>query len=68
MFLVYVEGLEKNWLVEFILFVMGFIGLEDYFKNVFGIELDERSNVKVGNVDFMINVFKVFVIGDVRCG
>ncbi|OOM06762.1 glutamate synthase subunit beta [Clostridium saccharobutylicum] len=68
MFPAHVEGSEKNWPAELILLAMGFTGSEDYLKNAFGIESDERSNVKAGNVDFMTNVPKVFATGDARRG
>lgn len=47
---------------------MGFTGSESYIKDAFGVESDERSNVKADESDFKTNALKVFATGDARRG
>lgn len=63
-----VPGSEKEWKAELVLLAMGFLGTQNYVSNAFGVELDQRTNVKAGYGSFRTNVDKVFAAGDSRRG
>lgn len=63
-----VEGTEKVWPAQLVLLAMGFTGTQSYLTEAFGVEVDERTNVKAAYGDFKTNVEKVFAAGDVRRG
>lgn len=63
-----VPGTEKEWKCDLALLALGFTGSETTLAKQFGIELDERTNVKASDKDYMTNVPGVFVAGDQRRG
>lgn len=63
-----IEGTEKSWKADLILLAMGFVGTEEYNINSFGLERDERNNIKGEYGDFKTNKEKIFVAGDARRG
>ena len=54
--------------VDLVLIAAGFLGSESYITKAFGVEQDERSNVKTNLDEYETNVPKVFVAGDMRRG
>ena len=63
-----VSGTEKNYKAELILLAMGFTGSQNYIKEAFGVESDDRSNIKAEYGSFNTNNPKVFSTGDARTG
>ena len=63
-----VPGTEKVWEAELVLLAMGFLGTQSYVAEAFGVELDQRTNVKADYGNFKTNVEKVFAAGDARRG
>ncbi|GAA0077866.1 glutamate synthase subunit beta [Clostridium sp. CTA-5] len=66
--LTYVENSKKNWKAELVLIAMGFTGSQSYIKDAFGVEFDERDNIKAEFGNFKTNIPKIFVAGDARRG
>ena len=63
-----VPGTEKEWKCDLALLALGFTGSETTLAKQFGIALDERTNLKASDTDYMTNVPGVFVAGDQRRG
>jgi len=63
-----VPGTEKKWKCELALLALGFTGSETTLAKQFGIEMDERTNLKASDKNYMTNVPGVFVAGDQRRG
>lgn len=63
-----VEGSEFELPCEMVLIAAGFLGTKKYVADAFGVELDERTNVKTGSDSFKTNVPKVFAAGDMHIG
>ncbi len=66
--MVEVSGSEKEIDVDLVLIAAGFLGTQSYVANAFGVELDQRTNVKTANGSYKTNVDKVFVTGDMHRG
>jgi len=63
-----VPGSEKVIKADLVLLAMGFLGPEDYLPDQFGLERDNRSNIKAEHEKYITNVKGVFAAGDVRRG
>ncbi|MFW2367799.1 MAG: glutamate synthase subunit beta [Desulforhopalus sp.] len=53
---------------DLVLLAMGFTGPEDYLADQFGVERDDRSNVKAQHEHYATSVEGVFAAGDIRRG
>lgn len=61
------EGSEKEWPCEMALLALGFTGPEQSLPQQFGLQFDERGNVK-GQKNYQTNKKNIFVAGDARRG
>ena len=53
---------------DLVLIAAGFLGSEKYIVEEFGVEVDERTNVKTVNGGYATSLKSVFVTGDMRRG
>lgn len=65
---VQVKGSEKVIPAQIVLIAAGFLGSQKYITDAFGVEVDERTNVKTVQGHFATNVKNVFVTGDMKKG
>ena len=65
---VQVKGSEKVIPAQIVLIAAGFLGSQKYITDAFGVEVDERTNVKTLQGHFATNVINVFVTGDMKKG
>lgn len=63
-----VEGSEQEVAADLVLIAAGFLGSENYVAKAFGVELNERTNVKTEAGSYRTNVEKVFTAGDMHRG
>ena len=63
-----VEGSEYTVDVDLVLIAAGFLGSENYVTKAFGVEVNERTNVKTAPGEYATNVENVFVTGDMHRG
>lgn len=63
-----VAGSEYEVDCELVLIAAGFLGTQKYVSDAFGVELNERTNVKTAPGKFATNVDKVFTAGDMHRG
>ena len=63
-----IPGSEKEWKCELALLAMGFTGSETTIADQLELQLDQRTNIKASENDYMTNVSGVFVAGDQRRG
>jgi len=63
-----IPGTEKVWPTQLVLLAMGFLGPEETLLQPFGVDRDERSNVKAEYGRFATSVRGVFAAGDMRRG
>ena len=65
-----VEVPNSEYTVEcdMVLIAAGFLGTENYIAKAFGVELNERTNVKTEEGDYQTNVANVFTAGDMHRG
>lgn len=63
-----IEGSEYNVKADLVLIAAGFLGSQSYVTKAFGVETDNRSNVKTEVGKYCTNVSKVFVCGDMHRG
>ena len=63
-----VEGSEEVIPCELCLIAAGFLGCQSYVADAFGVELDQRTNVKTAQNSHMTNVDKIFTAGDMHIG
>ena len=63
-----IKGSEETIPCELCLIAAGFLGTQSYVAEAFGIELDDRTNVKTEGGRFSTNVPKVFTAGDMHIG
>lgn len=63
-----IEGSEYEVETDLVLIAAGFLGAQEYITKAFGVALDGRGNVKTQNGEYMTNVGKVFVAGDMHRG
>ena len=63
-----VPGSEYEVPAELVLIAAGFLGAEKFVADAFGVELNERTNVKTAPDEYATNVPKVFAAGDMHRG
>lgn len=63
-----IEGTEYSVDVELVLIAAGFLGSESYVTKAFGVETNERTNVKTADGSFKTNIKNVFAAGDMHRG
>ena len=54
--------------VDLVLIAAGFLGTQNYVSDAFGVELNERTNVKTAPGGHATTVDKVFTAGDMHRG
>ncbi len=59
---------EKVWDCDMVLLALGFTGAEKTLPGFFGVEVDQRTNVKASVKDYSTNVKGIFSAGDMRRG
>lgn len=63
-----VEGSEYTVEAELVLIAAGFLGSENYITSAFGVETDQRTNVKTDRNSHHTNVERVYTAGDMHIG
>ncbi len=63
-----VAGTEKEIPCELVLIAAGFLGTQKYVTDAFGVEVNERTNIKTANNQFETSVKGVFTAGDCHTG
>ena len=63
-----VKGSEKTLPAEIVLIAAGFLGCQKYVADAFGVELNERTNVKTPAWKYETSVKNVFTAGDMHRG
>jgi glutamate synthase (NADPH/NADH) small chain len=63
-----VEGTEKELPCELVLIATGFLGTQKYLTDAFGVEVNQRTNIKTDDGRFATNVAGVFACGDCHTG
>ena len=63
-----VEGTEKEIPCELVLIAAGFLGTQKYVTDAFGVEVNERTNIKTADNQFETSVKGVFTAGDCHTG
>jgi glutamate synthase (NADPH/NADH) small chain len=66
--MVEVPGSETVEEIDLVLIAAGFLGTQSYVAEAFGVELDQRTNVKTETGRYQTNVEKIFVTGDMHRG
>ncbi len=68
MTMVPLEGSEKNIDVDLVLIAAGFLGAQGYIAEAFGVDMDDKTNVKAEKGNYQTGREKVFACGDMRRG
>jgi glutamate synthase (NADPH/NADH) small chain len=63
-----IAGSEQILDAEIVLIAAGFLGTQKYIADAFGVELNERTNVKTAKGEYLTSVDKVFTAGDMHRG
>ena len=63
-----IPGSEYPVAVDLVLIAAGFLGSQDYVTKAFGVEINERTNVKTEPGRYATNVKNVFTAGDMHRG
>lgn len=63
-----IAGSEYTVDVDLVLIAAGFLGSESYVTKAFGVDVNERTNVKTAPGEYATNVQNVFVTGDMHRG
>ncbi|MDE5619767.1 MAG: glutamate synthase subunit beta, partial [Ruminococcus sp.] len=63
-----IEGSEQIIPCELCLIAAGFTGCQSYVAEAFGVELNERTNVRTETGKFATNIENVFTAGDMHIG
>ncbi len=63
-----IPGSEYEIPCDLVLIAAGFLGSQEYVSKAFGVELNERTNVKTQAGCYQTNVPKVFTAGDMHRG
>lgn len=66
--MVEVPGSEFELPCQLVLIAAGFLGNQDYVAKAFGVELNERTNVKTASGEYATNVENIFTAGDMHRG
>ena len=61
-------GSEYTVEADLVLIAAGFLGSESYVAKAFGVELDQRTNVRTAPGEYQTNVTNVFAAGDMHRG
>lgn len=68
MMMIEVEGSEEVIKADVVLIAAGFLGSQKYVTKAFGVEVNERTNVKTEAGKYSTNVKNVFTAGDMHRG
>ncbi len=63
-----VEGSEKELKADLVLIAAGFLGSEGYVRETFGVECNERTNIKTEAGEYAASKERVFTAGDMHRG
>ena len=63
-----IPGSEEEWPADLVFLAMGFLGPEEMLVRQFGLETDDRSNMKAEYGRFATSVEGIFAAGDCRRG
>ena len=63
-----IAGSEYTVEADLVLIAAGFLGCENYVAKAFGVELDQRTNVRTAPGEYQTNVTNVFAAGDMHRG
>ena len=63
-----VPGSEKLLDADVLIIAAGFLGSRKYISEAFGVELNQRTNVKTADGKYATNIPKVFTAGDMHRG
>lgn len=63
-----IEGSEYEADADLVLIAAGFLGSQKYVTDAFGVEVNERTNVKTEDGKYSTNVKNVFTAGDMHRG
>ena len=63
-----VDGTEKEIPCELVLIAAGFLGTQKYVADAFGVELNERTNIKTDADSYATSVNGIFTAGDCHTG
>lgn len=63
-----IAGSEQELDADIVLIAAGFLGTQSYIAEAFGVELNERTNVKTDAGRYQTSVDNVFVTGDMHRG
>ena len=63
-----VDGTEKEIPCELVLIAAGFLGTQKYVTDAFGVELNERTNIKTDADSYVTSVNGIFTAGDCHIG
>lgn len=63
-----IEGSEYEVDVDIVLIAAGFLGSENYVTKAFGVDVNERTNVKTNDGGYQTSVKDVFAAGDMHRG
>ena len=63
-----VAGTEREIPCELVLIAAGFLGTQKYVTDAFGVEVNERTNIKTADNQFETSVKGVFTAGDCHTG
>ena len=63
-----VDGTEKEIPCELVLIAAGFLGTQKYVTDAFGVELNERTNIKTDADSYVTSVNGIFTAGDCHTG
>ena len=63
-----VAGTDKEIPCELVLIAAGFLGTQKYVTDAFGVEVNERTNIKTADNQFETSVKGVFTAGDCHTG
>lgn len=68
MYMAEVPGSEYTVDADLVLIAAGFLGSEEYVTKTFGVEVNERTNVKTEPGRYLTNIRNVFTAGDMHRG
>lgn len=63
-----VAGSEEELKADFVLIAAGFLGSEEYVTKAFGVEVNERTNVKTAPDSYETGTDRIFTAGDMHRG
>ncbi|MBP5624970.1 MAG: glutamate synthase subunit beta [Lachnospiraceae bacterium] len=63
-----IEGTEEEVKADIVLIAAGFLGSEEYVRNSFKVECNERTNIKTSEGFYKTSEERVFAAGDARRG